>query len=80
MSVTAPFDIEEQPGDSAAGDRDDVSVEGDSQMTDIVVVDDPRAVPVATALPFHGDPVMTFVYFGVISFVAIVIAAALLAL
>lgn len=82
MSITAPVDIEAQeplPGSSAAG-HDDLVIEQHVPSTDLVVVHEPGSALVSTALPFNGDPVMTFVYLGIISFITIVVAAALLAL
>ena len=75
-------DIEAQdplPGSSAAG-QDDLVIEHHVPSTDLVVVHEPGSAPESTALPFNGDPVMTFVYLGIISFITIVVAAALLAL
>lgn len=73
MTVTAPIDVETQHEGTPARDA--------SFSTDIVIVDHSVAAQAApTSVAEHRDPAMILVYLGVLSLVAIVAIAALLAL
>lgn len=73
MTVTAPIDVETQHEGTRAREA--------AFSTDIVVVDNPVATQLAPAsIAEHRDPAMILVYLGVLSLVAIVAIAALLAL